>query len=65
VTPCDDSVDRRLRSLDLHFDRTVAAIAHPSRQTLGTGGFATRVTEEHALDTPAHDDTNAHDLRRR
>jgi hypothetical protein len=65
VTPRDDSVDRRLRSLELDFDRTVAAIAHPSRQTLGSGGLATSVTEEHSLDTPAHDDTHAHDLGRR
>jgi hypothetical protein len=65
VTPRDDSIDRRLRSLELHFDPTVAAIAHPSRQTLGTSCLTTRVTEEHALDTAAHDDPDAHELVRR
>lgn len=60
VTPCNNPVDRRLRPLELQFDRAVAAVAHPSRHTLGAGDIATRITEEHALDTSTHDDTHAY-----
>jgi len=60
VTPCNNPVDRRLRSLELQFDRAVAAVSDPSRHTLGAGDVATRITEEHALHTSTHDDTNAY-----
>jgi hypothetical protein len=59
-TPRGDSVDRCLGSLDLQFDRAVAAVAHPSRDTLGARNIAARIPEEHTLDTSRHDDTNAY-----
>lgn len=60
MTPRNNPVDRRLRPLELQLDRAVAAVAHPSRHTLGAGGVATRITEEHALDTSTHDDAHAY-----